>query len=317
MRQQEYVGRVSKVIDASIIICTRNRAPALEQTMLSLSMMKVRAGIKYEIIVVDNGSTDGTSSVVNAWVDRLPVKYLYEARPGLSRARNCGLAASFGKYIFFTDDDCVVSDDWLATGIGLLSKYPRQVVGGRVELHDPTDRPITIKLENTSASLLSAADLFGFLHGCNMIFGRCVVNEVGQFDVRLGAGTPCRAAEDTDFAYRAFCHGIPVRYRPELHLAHNHGRKGARDEQRLMDGYVLSFGAIAAKYALGGDISLLKVAYWHFRSERRGRKQRRLRSYVLGAVRYGWSLFERGSRSFGFGDHGLSQSRADPRGHAL
>lgn len=279
------------MIDASILICTRNRAPALEKTLLSLSLMKITADIKYEVLVVDNGSTDNTGAVVSAWADRLPIQCLHEGRPGLSRARNRGLAASCGKYILFTDDDCIVSPDWLTTATDLLSKVPRQIVGGRVELYDPTDRPITIRLEDSPVSMLSVADLLGFIHGCNMIVGRCVVEEIGLFDIRLGAGTHCKAAEDTDFIYRAFRHGIPVQYRPELILAHNHGRKLPSEEQSLMDGYILSLGAIATKYAFRGDTSLLKLAYWSFHSEHRDRRRRRLKNYMLGAVRYGRSLF--------------------------
>lgn len=283
------------MIEASIIICTLNRAPALENTLLSLSLMNVTLDIKYEVIVVDNGSTDGTSSVVNAWSDRLPLQYLHQTQPGLSRARNRGLTASCGKYVLFTDDDCIVSPDWLMTGIRLLSELPRQIIGGRVGLYDATDRPITIKLETSPASLLSTYNLLGFIHGCNMIFGRCVTEEIGQFDTRLGAGTRCKAAEDADFIHRAFRRGIPVQYRPELQLAHNHGRKHASDEQSLMDGYILSLGAIAIKYMFRGDTSFLKVAYWHLRSESRNQRKRRLKNYILGGVNYGRSLLGQGS----------------------
>lgn len=280
-------------IDASIIICTRNRALALERTLMSLSVMQPTHDIEYEIVIVDNGSTDSTSSVISGWSDRLPLQHLYEAQPGLSCARNRGLAASRGNLIFFTDDDCIVSSDWLSTGTRLLSGQPRQIIGGRIELYDPTDRPVTIKLAESPASLSSTGDLLGFLHGCNMIFGRCVVEEVGPFDTLLGAGTRCKAAEDTDFVHRAFRHGIPVQYRPELHLAHSHGRKHVADEEILMDGYVLSLGAIAMKHLLHGDVSLLKVAYWNLRSERRGRRWHRLKNYMLGAVEYGLSLLRR------------------------
>lgn len=279
--------RENKMLDASIIICTRNRAPALEKTLLSLSLMQTASSIKYEIIIVDNGSTDSTNSVVSAWFGRLPLRYLYEARPGLSHARNYGLSASFGNHIFFTDDDCIISPSWLSTGSRLLSELPRQIIGGRVELHESTDRPITIKLGNSPASLSSTSDLLGFLHGCNMIFGRCVIDEVGMFDTLLGAGTPCKGAEDADFVYRAFRRDIPVQYRPELHLAHNHGRKHVSDEKTLTDGYILSLGAITAKYMLRGDISLLRVAYWQLRSEKVGQRRRRMKNYVFGAVNYG------------------------------
>ena len=285
------------LIDASIIICTHNRAARLNETLSSLASMSIDADCSFEVIIVDNRSEDYTSQIVTNWADRLPIVYIYELRLGLSHARNRGVAASRGRFILFTDDDCIVDFDWLGTGMRLLSGAPLQIIGGRVELFNTADRPLTIKVETVPASLASVGDLLGFLHGCNMIFGRPVMDAVGLFDPKLGAGTLCKAAEDADFVYRALKLGIPVHYRPELCLAHNHGRKRMADEEKLNDGYIQSLGALALKYLFRGDTSLLRLAYWGLRSEAQQKRNTRILSYIKGSMGYAYlSFMRRGAR---------------------
>ena len=196
------------------------------------------------------------------------------------------MRASRGALILNTDDDCYVSPDWLETGIELLSGNPLQIIGGRIDLHDVTDRSVTVKFETEPASLTHVGDLLGFLHGCNMIFGRCVIERIGGFDVILGPGSRCKAADDTDLVYRALKHGITVSYRPELRLAHNHGRKQIAEETKLVAGYNLSVGAMAFKHLLRGDIQPVKLLYWRLRSEVKGKRRERLRHYARGFWAY-------------------------------
>ena len=281
-------------LDASIIICTRNRAAALRQTLAALSAMCVPKTRRHEVIVIDNASSDDTRSVVEAATVAMPVRYCYEGQPGAAYARNTGLAQAMGRLIFVTDDDCVVSPDWLETGVRLLTDNPRQVIGGRVELHDPRDLPITIRTETEPMQLASITSVVGFIHGCNMTFGRCVLDEIGLFDPLLGPGTRCRAAEDTDLVYRAFQAGIPVRYDPDLRVAHDHGRRNKTDEESLMRGYMVGRGAMACKHLLGGHPELLRSLYWDLRSNLRDRTPSILPDYLVGVLAYLRSLRERG-----------------------
>lgn len=273
-------------LDASIIICTRNRADALRQTLAALGAMRVPDAVRYEVVVIDNGSSDGTRAAVEAAAATLPVRYCHESRPGAGRARNAGLAEAAGRLIFVTDDDCIVSPDWLETGVRLLADDPRQVIGGRIDLHDPRDLPITIKTDTEPARLTSVTSLIGFLHGCNMILGRCVLDEIGLFDPALGPGTRCRAADETDLVYRAFRAGIPVRYEPQLRVAHNHGRRDPADGDRLMHDYMVALGAMACKHLLRGRPDLLKPMYWILRANVRNRERSALPGYVAGAWAY-------------------------------
>jgi len=76
-------------LSVSIAICTWNRAKLLDQTLAALCKLIVPSGISWEILVVDNSSTDDTPSVIDQYSDRLPLHHLCEVKQGLSHARNC------------------------------------------------------------------------------------------------------------------------------------------------------------------------------------------------------------------------------------
>ncbi|WP_428493052.1 glycosyltransferase family 2 protein [Rhodopila sp.] len=273
-------------LDASVIICTRDRSAVLRQTLDAVAAMRVSEAVRYEVLVVDNASTDGTKAVVEAAMTRLPIRYLHESRLGLGRARNLGVSNALGRLIFITDDDCIVSPNWLETGLRLLANDPRQLIGGRVTLHDPRDLPLTIKTDAEPARLTSVSELFGFINGCNMIFGRCVFDDIGLFDPMLGAGTRCKGAEDTDLVYRAFRAGIPVRYCPELDVAHNHGRRSQAVGDHLVRGYAFSNGSMTFKHMLHPRLDLIRAIYWSLRSDARDGRPNRLPCYLHGAIAY-------------------------------
>lgn len=282
------------VCEVSVLICTRNRAVSLRETLASIAAMNPGAVAAWEVVVVDNGSTDQTQTVLRDFANRLPLRVVTEARPGLAVARNSGLRAARGEIILFTDDDCVVAPDWMATGARLLASDPMRLIGGRVELHDPRDLPLGVKTTPTREELTAPSGLFGFLHGANLGFGRGVPERVGLFDVRFGAGARLRAAEDTEMVYRTWRAGLPVSYEPELLVYHDHGRRGLRTWFSQTRGYAYGDGAMAAKHALGGDYALLKSLYWDLHSTLRGcradrRNWKRLppKAWALpGALRY-------------------------------
>jgi glycosyltransferase involved in cell wall biosynthesis len=90
-------------------VATRNRAESILQCLDSIAVAFDQAApLNAEIVVVDNGSSDGTLELVGSWVaaSRVPVKLLHEARPGHARAQNVALQAARGELLKFTDDDC-------------------------------------------------------------------------------------------------------------------------------------------------------------------------------------------------------------------
>jgi len=118
---------------ASVIICTRNRAQSLDRTLRSLTLMRKPAEGEWEIILVDNGSTDATPQVVASYESRLPIRRVVETTPGLSNARNKGVDEAKGDFIAWTDDDVEVNEDWLSAYLEAIETNPNAVVlGGKI-----------------------------------------------------------------------------------------------------------------------------------------------------------------------------------------
>jgi len=247
----------------SVIICTRNRGPRLQHTLDSLAAMTVPRELSWEIVVVDNNSTDSTRHVVEQFAATagLDVRYVFEARFGLSFARNSGIAASRGTMIAFTDDDCIVDTQWLAAAAAeLLSNTPVSMITGRVELYDRNDMRTGVRTHPRRTPIESLDELMKFTIGCNMAFSRRVFDEVGGFDTRLGAGTKAAAGEDTDFLYRTYKKGFTIVYSPNVLLYHNHGRRTDADVQATRRGNALGRGAFYGKHIRNGDVEVLAVA---------------------------------------------------------
>ena len=251
----------------SIIVCTRNRSVSLDATLASFGRLEIPSGLSIEVVVVDNDSTDETKMVIEKYTNstHFVVHYVFEKRPGLARCRNRGISSAAGTLLLFTDDDCLPDPGWLSKAVGLIDRTMRQVIGGRVELHNAQDLPLTIKT-SPIREVYAGSLLPGFIHGCNMIVGRMVIAEIGGFDQRFGAGTSLIAAEDTDFLYRAYRKGIPVIYDPDPLVYHDHGRRRPDEEDRLMRGYMTGIGALCTKFAATGDFFLAKSSYWQMRN---------------------------------------------------
>src|SRR6266576_376499 len=99
----------------SLVICTYNRAFSLGRTLESLRQMSVPRDLEWELIVVDNNSTDNTRAVVQKFARTagLTISYFFEAKQGLCHARNAGVANANGEVIAFTDDDVRVAPQWI------------------------------------------------------------------------------------------------------------------------------------------------------------------------------------------------------------
>jgi len=101
-------------MDLSVVICTHNRATKLTSVLEHLQSLVAPGDTSWEIVVVDNGSTDNTPAVIAAVAARagVPVRYVYEGRPGSGAARNAGISESTGEIVAFTDDDIFPAVDW-------------------------------------------------------------------------------------------------------------------------------------------------------------------------------------------------------------
>lgn len=111
-------------MDISAIICTRNRAASLDRALTSATRLRVPPGLAWELIVVDNGSSDTTAAVVASFADRLPIRHVFEPVAGLSNARNRGVAEAQGALICWTDDDVELDPEWLAAYRDAAAAFP-------------------------------------------------------------------------------------------------------------------------------------------------------------------------------------------------
>lgn len=119
---------------ASVVICTRNRARSLGRTLDSLVAAAEWTSEPWELIVVDNGSSDDTPATVHSFAGQLPVLLVAQPVPGLSNARNAGVSAVRGEYVLWTDDDVMVDPQWLTAWFRAFRSRPDDsVFGGRTE----------------------------------------------------------------------------------------------------------------------------------------------------------------------------------------
>lgn len=242
----------------SLILCTRNRAETLKRCLDHIA--QIRSAHAWELVVVDNGSTDGTGDILTTFASRacFPVRLFHESRPGKSRSLNLALRESQGEIVAFLDDDCYVAADHIDRVREVFADPKIGFAGGRVELFDPTDFPMTIKTA-TERELYPPRTYIegGSLLGANMMFRRSVLETIGGFDTDLGPGTMF-IAEDPEAQARASFAGWWGLYTPDVVVAHHHGRK-AGDMGSLWRRYSNGTGAYRVKLLLARDTRLVGI----------------------------------------------------------
>jgi glycosyltransferase involved in cell wall biosynthesis len=159
-RQEPLVSDTPTRPAATVTICTRNRAESLACTLQSIVDAAAYVDEPWELLVVDNGSTDHTQKVVARFGDRLPIRSIFHPVPGLSNARNAGLADARGAVIIWTDDDLLVDEEWLCSYLKAFRAWPDHAIfGGRaVPRYDEPSNDWFKACEGDLASLLAIRD---------------------------------------------------------------------------------------------------------------------------------------------------------------
>jgi glycosyltransferase involved in cell wall biosynthesis len=176
--------------EVSVVIPTYNRADLLPALLDALLAQRVHA-IPYEILVIDNGSVDGTAATVEALASPW-IQYFFEPRRGVSNARNTGVEHAAAKLIAFLDDDLLPSADWLLRIKETMDAHPEaDCVGGRIEPLWPAARPpwltpanyapLALQSGRGAGKPLSATNASGCLVSANFICRRDVLCDVGGF----------------------------------------------------------------------------------------------------------------------------------------
>ena len=250
----------------SVLICTRNRAKSLACTLERFFAQRFAGDYNYELVIVDNASTDETRQVAESFAQHPGlanrVRYLFENRPGLSRARNTAVKAAQGEILIFTDDDVLVAENWLDEIHREFVSDPNLfVLGGRVLLARKGLQEVAIyPVEERREYLFPNGGSVAM--GANMAFRREVFGSMGLFDVRLGAGTFFAGGEDIEMFYRALKAGYKLVYAPNVVVYHDHDRRTIEQACRLTYGYGKAYPAYILKHALRGDAYAMRMTYW-------------------------------------------------------
>jgi glycosyltransferase involved in cell wall biosynthesis len=280
----------------SAVLCTYNRASTLSATLESLRGMSVPARLPWELLIVDNNSSDDTARVVadHQRVSASEVRYVFEPEQGHSRARNRGIREARGAILVFTDDDVSVDPHWLARIHETYERFDCLGVGGKIIPVWPCAKPAWLDGDR-SARLMQAIVSFDLgdetcvlrtpPFGANMSFRRAAFERYGLFRTDLGrTGRDLAGGEDTEFARRLLRNGETLIYNPAAVVYHP--VEAERLTRTYWQRWYFAYGRIAARRAGGPDG---EEPPWRGS----GKLARRLASTLLG-----WTLTVDSTRRF-------------------
>lgn len=228
-------------MDVSVVLCTYNRAAQLRKTLESLAQQEVAEDLDWELIVVDNNSTDHTAAVVEQFRQQqhsVNIQYLFEAAQGKSYALNAGIRHARGRYLAFTDDDVVVDKNWVLAIRAAFRDLGCTVIAGRVRAlwehakprwlsqakgkrfaaaiveYEQGDRPFRLEIGQAGIGANMAVEL-GVFHRQGLF--RTDIGPTAKTDRKAGSGLRC---EDSEIFERVIRAGEPVFYAPDVVVDH-------------------------------------------------------------------------------------------------
>ncbi len=224
-------------MDLSVVIPTRDRRDRVERTLAALDRQDLE-GASAELIVVDNGSADGTPAALAGRDASLPTRVLSQPRPGASAARNVGLQCAAGSIVLLLGDDTSPASNGLLAGHLALHRCqpdPRYAVLGRISWApqhqaDPflqwlDDAGFQFSFDRLAPGIVATADHF---YSSHVSARRSTLLEVGGFDESFPF-----LAEDTELGIRLERAGVRLDYHPELLVHHDHPQDVAEFAHRM------------------------------------------------------------------------------------
>jgi GT2 family glycosyltransferase len=195
---------------ASVVVCAYQAQDTIEECLWSLTELDYP---NYEILVVDDGSTDATAPIAR----RFPVRLLSRERLGLSRARNVGLEHAEGEIVAYIDADARADPDWLTYLVLALEAQETAGVGGPNPA-PPDDPPVAqcvARAPGGPIHVLLDDERAEHVPGCNMAFWRERLLEIGGFDPTYRA-----AGDDVDVCWKLLDRGYDIRFHPSALVWH-------------------------------------------------------------------------------------------------
>ncbi|MGB7435963.1 MAG: glycosyltransferase family A protein, partial [Candidatus Acidiferrum sp.] len=255
----------------SVILCTFNRCQSLVRALESVASSEMPDSVTWEVLVIDNNSSDGTRIAAEEFCRRYPnrFRYLFEPRQGKSHALNTGIREARGDILAFVDDDVTVEPTWLQNLTSALHGCEWAGSGGRIFLERTFSPPRWLALDGPYGLggvlvLFDRGDKPGELdwapYGTNMAFRKVMFEKYGGFRTDLGP-PPEFGGEDTEFGRRLISAGEHLRYEPQAIVYH------CVPENRVRKHYFLTwyfdFGrGLARVYGRGRDICGIPRPYF-------------------------------------------------------
>ncbi|HWI22228.1 MAG TPA: glycosyltransferase [Baekduia sp.] len=208
----------------SVVVCTRNGAATLDECLAGVGRLTYP---DYEVIVVDDGSTDASPEIAA----HHGATVISTKANGLSAARNAGLSAASGEFVAFIDDDAAPDPDWL-TFLSIAFEDSGHAAVGGPNLPFAEDGAVAACVANSPGGpqhVLLTDELAEHIPGCNMAFRRVALRAVGGFDEQF-----VRAGDDVDICWRLQGRGMTIGFHPAAVVWH-HRRPSVRrylDQQR-------------------------------------------------------------------------------------
>jgi glycosyltransferase involved in cell wall biosynthesis len=223
-------GRESS-ISITVIVCTYNRCDQLLKTLDCIAAQIVPEPFQWEVLVVDNNSSDRTREVVERFCVKDPARFrlVSEQQQGLSHARNAGIRSARGKILAFTDDDISVDSGWLWNLTSSLHSGDWAGAGGVIVPVSLGTLPNWLPIDDFGTLGVFAGFYLGATdgpltrppYGGNMAYRRETFEKYGGFRVDLGrTGTNLQGREEIEFANRLLDSGEKLRYEPNAVVRH-------------------------------------------------------------------------------------------------
>jgi glycosyltransferase involved in cell wall biosynthesis len=226
-------------MNVSVVLATYNRVGSLRTTLESFSNLTVAGDLRWELIVVDNSSTDSTRALVENFAKTadFPVRYLFEKVQGRSAALNTGICEAAGEIIAFTDDDVILDSAWLYNLERTFDDSQCSAMAGKVVPQWGHPKPDWLDMDGHFA--VTNFDLGGELKqirvpplGANSAFRKKVFEKYGLFRLDLGVrgSEHTITCDDTEFGERLIRGGEKIVYCPTAIIYHPVDPKRATKE---------------------------------------------------------------------------------------